>query len=123
MKGIDQVEIPDIRCGRFVGHIYWMLEGIGIISDAEIGPDFLSFNVPCIDIEQDVGLVFQLLDQSHFYARIVTGQDTDCMIIKKQLAPKFESELVMKPFNSFKDLGCLLMDVFFVVESFFVVHE
>jgi hypothetical protein len=29
----------------------------------------------------------------------------------------------MEPFDPFEDLGCLLADIFFVVESYFFVHE
>ena len=80
------------------------LQGVGIVSDSEIGSDLLPFDVSRIDTEQNVGLVFQLSDQSHFYVRIVTGQDTSRMIIIKQFAPKFEVELVIELFNSFENL-------------------
>ena len=99
------------------------LEGVGVVGDAEIGADLLSFDVSRIDTEQDIGLVLELPDQAHLYIRIVTGKDAGGMIIIEQLAPEFEVELVVEPFNSFENLGDLLTDVFFVVETYFIVHE
>ena len=57
--------------------------GIGIISDPEIGSYFLPFNIPGIDTENDIDLIFQPLEKAHFNIGIKSRQYPGCMVVKK----------------------------------------
>ena len=50
------------------------LEGVGIVGDAEVGPDFAPVDVAGVDAEDNLRVARELLEQPHFDVGIETGQ-------------------------------------------------
>jgi len=116
--GDHHAENGDVPTAQIVDE----LQGVGIVGNAEIGPYFLSFDVPGVDAQQDVGLILQLPEKTHLHVGIVAGQDPGGVIVVEKLAAEFEVELVLEPRDALQDLRRLFPDVLFVVKSRRPVH-
>jgi len=88
---------------------------VGVVGDAEIRPDLFPLDVAGVDAQQDIGLVFQLLQEPHLDVGIVSGQNPGGVIVVEQLASEFEIELTVETLHAVKNASCLFPDIKFIV--------
>ena len=65
-----------------------------------------------MNTEDDVGFVFELLQQTHFHIWIEVGQHPGCVVIEDKLAPELQVEFVVELADAVENLGRLLGQVF-----------
>ncbi|MPM84185.1 hypothetical protein SDC9_131256 [bioreactor metagenome] len=86
--------VPGNNNGSYIDAIPFQvvdaLQYVHIIGDAEIGPDFASFDISGIHAHNNLYLVFQFLQKTHFNVRSEAGQNPCCMIIIQNFSSEFE---------------------------------
>jgi len=92
-------------------------ESVRIIGDAEVGPYLFSFDIPRKNTQQDVRLVFKLLQKAHFDIRIIARQHPGCMIVVQQFSAEFEVKFVVGHLGPLQNFSSLFFQVFIVVKS------
>ena len=97
-------------------------QGIGVIGDAEIGPDLLSFDIPRIDTQKNVCLVFELPDETHLDVGVIPWQKTCGVVIIEELPSELEVQLV-EAVDPLEDFRGLFFDILLIVKSSFLRHS
>ena len=90
---------------------------VAVIRDAEIGTDFIFFNIPGIHDNDHFSLVRELQQHLKFAGRLKARKYTGRMVIIKKLSAEFKIKLVVKAGNPFADLFGLQFQVFLIVKS------
>ena len=90
---------------------------IAVIGDAEIGTDFVFFNIAGVDGDDYFGLVGKLQQHLKLTGRLKSRKYTGCMVIVKKLSTEFKIKLVVKAGNPFSDLFGLQFQVFLIIKS------
>src|SRR5210317_842977 len=96
---------------------------VNIIGDPEICPHFPTFDVTCIDTQDDICVPLEFLQQLHLDVGGKAGQDPGSVVIEHDLAAELQVKLVIKLLNSLQDLFVLLLEIFFVVETSSLCHR
>ena len=90
---------------------------IVVVGDAEIGTDFVFFNIAGVDGDDHFGLIGKLQQHLELAGRLKSRKYTGCMVIVKKLSAEFKIKLVVKAGNPFADLFGLQFQVFLIVKS------
>ena len=72
-----------------IGQVIDQLEGIHIIGDSEIRPDFFAFDIAGKNAKKDIGLVLELLQETHLHIWVEAGQNPGRVIIEQDFPAKF----------------------------------
>ena len=94
-------------------------QNVLVIGDAVIAAHFVADDVLGADHNHDFGLGFQLQQHLKFGIRLEARQHAGSMIVIKQLAAKFQVELVIKLADALPDMGRLHGQVLIVIKSYF----
>jgi hypothetical protein len=116
--GDDDAQDVDVPAPEVVDEF----EGVRIVGDTEIGPYLLTFDIPGIDAQQDVGLVLELSNESHLDVGVVPRQDPGGMKIVEELPAEFQIQFVVEALDPLEDFPGLLFDIPFVVKTLMVSH-
>ena len=92
-------------------------EDILVVGDAQIPPDFVFFNVPGIDGNDDFHVVLQLLKHPDLAVRRKARQHPGSVIIVKQLAAEFQIQLAAELMDPLFDLFGLGGEIFLIVKA------
>lgn len=79
-----------------IGQVIDQFERIDVIGDSEIRPDFLPFDITGEDAEEEIGLVLELLEKSHFHIRVEPGQDPGRVIVEEDFPAELKVEFIIE---------------------------
>jgi len=96
---------------------------IGVIGNAEVGADLFAFDGAGVNAENQVGVVFQLLQQAHFHVGVVAGEYSRRVVVKEQLAAEFKVEFVVETLDPLHDFRGLLFQILLVVKGDYRLHR
>ena len=99
------------------------LHCVGVVGNAEVGPNLFALDVPRINAEQNVRLILEFPDQPHFHVGIVARKHAGRMVIEEELPAELEIELVVELLHTLDNFRRLFLDVALVVESDSAGHE
>ena len=91
-----------------------------VIGDAQVAAQLALFNVMSIDYDYYLNLVSHACQHSDLDVWLETRKNSGSMIVVKQLAAEFQIQLVVKSVDSFHDLGRLHLNVFLIIECYFI---
>ena len=92
-------------------------QNLQIVSDAQIRPNFILFDIGGVDAEQDFADFLKFQKQFDFIVGSEAGQNARGVIIIKNFPPKFQIQLIAEQADSFSDMLCLFFDVKLVVKG------
>ena len=94
-------------------------EGIHIIGDSQVAPDFALFHILCIDDDDNFRLVLQLQKHLQFGVRFKARQDAGCMIIIEKFAAEFQIEFAAELGNPLTDPFRLRSEILIIIKTDF----
>ena len=94
-------------------------ERVGIVCDAEIGTDFLAFDITGIDADHHIDLVLQTLKKLEFDIRVKTGKNPCRMEIVSKFASEFEVKFIVEAARPLENLLRLLLKIQRIVKTDF----
>jgi len=120
------VEPRDHHAAQFdppIAQVVDQLHRVRVVGDAEVRPHLLAFDGPGMDAQQDLGLVLQLRQQTHFDVGIEARQHAGCVVVKQQLAAELQVQFVVEAAYAFQDGRRLFFQVLAVVKADSVHHR
>ena len=91
---------------------------IQIVSNAEVSPDFILFDIVGVDHDDDLRLIGQLHQHADLAVWLKTRQDARCMIIIEELSSEFHIELSAELVDTPADHFRLFLQIQIVVKSY-----
>ena len=94
-------------------------EDIHIVGDAQVVADFVFLDIDGTDHNDNLQIVFQLIQHLEFAVRLKTRQDAAGMVIVEQFPAEFHVQFVAEGCDAFLDAIRLDLDIFLVVVPVF----
>ena len=92
-------------------------QNVGSVGNAEIGADFIAFQVCRADDEDDLRLIFQRTQNFALRVADKSGKHAAGVHIVKKLSSEFKVQLIVKLFDPLQNLFALQFDVKIVIET------
>ena len=86
-------------------------QGVVVVGDAEVRADFLAFDVPRMDADDDVRVGGKVLQKPHFDVRVEAGQDARGMEVADELAAELQVEPLAGRADALHDVLGLFLKV------------
>ena len=86
-------------------------QNVGTVGNAEIGADFVAFQICRADDEDDLRLIFEGQEHFAFGVRLESRQNARGVHIVEQFSAEFEIQLIVELLNAFEYLFALQSDI------------